>query len=296
LTKQFSQSEKSPVGLLGVGLVGSALAERLLAADYQFCAYDPTPKAKHRIEGLGGRLMASEAEVAEHCRCLLLSLPGPKEVRLVVGLIYEHLRPGDIIIDTTTGDPNSVEAIAAELEPLGVSYLDATLGGSSRQIAAGEAIVICGATEPAFAAAEDLLRSFGTAVFHTGAPGTGTRMKLVLNLVLGLHRAVLAEGLEFARSSGIDPQRALEILKAGPAYAKVMDTKGQKMLLEDFHPEARLSQHWKDVRLMLESAKSNGAMLPLTRVHEGLLRSAYNSGWGLEDNSAIIKVFQEKKQ
>ena len=173
----------------------------------------------------------------------------------------------------------------------GVEYLDASLGGSSRQIALGESIVMCGATDAGFAAAGDILRNFGATVFHTGLPGSGTRMKLVLNLVLGLQRAVLAEGLEFARSSGVDPQRALEVLQAGPAYARVMDTKGQKMLTRDFRPEARLEQHRKDVGLMLVSAKQNGAYLPFTRLHEELLAAACERGWGGEDNSAIIKMF-----
>ena len=119
-------------------------------------------------------------------------------------------------------------------------------------------------------------------------------MKLVLNLALGLQRAVLAEALEFARHSGIDPARALAILRSGPAYAKVMDIKGEKMLYGAAEPEARLAQHWKDVRLMLECADRNGAFVPLTRLHDQLLASAVDSGWGAEDNSAIIRVFRGK--
>ena len=117
-------------------------------------------------------------------------------------------------------------------------------------------------------------------------------MKLVLNLVLGLNRAVLAEGLSFARSSGIDPALALEILKAGPAYSKAMDVKGQKMLSEDFTPEARLSQHLKDVRLILDQARQQGRMLPLSEVHRTLLEKAETAGYGAADNSAIVKAFE----
>lgn len=237
-------------------------------------------------------MLASEEEVAVRCRCLIFSLPGATEVRTVVNRISPVLQRGDIIVDTTTGDPDDVEAIAAELLEAGVFYLDATLGGSSRQIANGEGIVICGGSDEAFAAMEPMLRSFGSTIFHTGAAGTGTRMKLAMNLVLGLQRAALAEGLEFARSSGIDPQLALDVLKAGPSYSRAMDTKGPKMLSGNFEPEARLAQHWKDVRLIQKSGLANGASLPLTEVHEALLHAAADAGWGAEDNSAIIKVFQ----
>ncbi|MCX6612365.1 MAG: NAD(P)-dependent oxidoreductase, partial [Acidobacteria bacterium] len=270
---------------------GTALAQRLLAAGFSVFVFDPSSEARMRIESIGGKVLASEAEVARQCRRLILSLPGPKEVLEVMNTISGDLRSGDVILDTTTGDPESVEKLCKELEARGVSYLDATLGGSSRQISAGEAIVLCGSSPEAFTATEDLLAEFGRQVFHTGATGSGTRMKLVLNLVLGLQRAVLAEGLAFAGKSGVDPQLALEILKAGPAYARVMDTKGKRMLSEDFQPEARLAQHWKDVGLMQQSARSNGAKIPLTDLHEKLLRGAVDAGWGGEDNSAIIKVF-----
>ena len=289
MTKEFSQSESRPIGLLGIGLVGSALAARLIAAGYPVAGYDPAPEAGPRLLGLGGRSLPTARAVGRLCHRFVFSLPTSDEVEAVVEEL--SLAAGDLIIDTTTGDPARVESLSRGLAQQGVEYLDASLGGSSRQIALGEGIVMCGASDAGFAAAADLLRNFGAPVFHTGEPGSGTRMKLVLNLVLGLQRAILAEGLEFARHGGVDPQRALEVLAAGPAYAKVMDTKGLKMLNGDFRPEARLAQHWKDVRLMLAMAGENGAHLPFTRLHEELLAAACDLGYGPEDNSAIIKMF-----
>lgn len=276
--------------------MGSALAERLVRAGYATFAYDPDPQAIERLTKLGGHSLPDSTAVAKQCRRIVLSLPGPTEVCAVVSEISATLLPGDVILDTTTGDPDAVLRIAEQLAARGVMYLDATLGGSSRQIASGDAIVVCGASASGFNAAKDLLNTFSKQVFHTGPPGTGTRMKLVLNLAIGLHRAVLAEALEFARRSGIEPARALEILKSGPAYSKAMDTKGPKMITGDFVPEARLSQHLKDVRLMLQCGKENDSMLPLTEAHERLLAAADEAGWGAEDNSAIIKVFQRNGQ
>lgn len=283
--------EPSCIGLLGVGLAGSAIAKRLFAAGYSLCAFDPAAGAADRIEALGASWRGSEREVAADCRCLLLSLPGPVEVRGVMNSISPILRAGDLILDTTTGRPSDVDEFAASLSVKGVGYLDATLGGSSGQIARGEAIVICGAEVADFVRANGILRAISDRVFHTGPPGSGTRMKLVMNMALGLHRAVLGEALAFARSNGIDPEQALEVLKSGPAYSRVMDTKGAKMIHSDFTPEARLAQHWKDVRLMLECAEQKGASVPLTRLHDQLLALAVDAGWGAEDNSAIAKVF-----
>lgn len=292
----FSHSETRMVGQIGLGLAGGALATRLRQAGFQTNGFDPAAEAARKYLALGGQLEPSGRAVAAKCRVLVFSLPGPEEVRSVLEEIGPCLQPGHLIIDTTTGDPESVEGYARDLAATGVEYLDATLGGSSRQIASGDAVVMCGASEAGFERAREIVGCLGHPVFHTGPPGSGTRMKLVMNLVLGLQRAVLAEGLEFARKSGIDPERALEILRSGPSYSAVMDTKGRKMVAQDFLPEARLVQHWKDVQLILAAAAGNGARLPLTAVHDDLLRSAYEAGWGLEDNSAIIKVYQEKLQ
>lgn len=242
-----------------------------------------------------GGTVGSPEQIAKICRRILFSLPSSAQVEETVERIEPSLSPGTIILDTTTGDPEIVEAIARRLAAKEVFYLDAEIGGSSKQVETGEAIVICGGVEQGYLNARDILSAIGGRVFHTGRAGTGTRMKLALNLAIGLHRAVLAESLEFANANGIERERALEILKAGPAYSKAMDVKGSKMLSGDFRPEARLQQHLKDVRLILKTGAMRGAHLPLSRVHESILSEAVESGFGTEDNSAVIKVFESNR-
>ena len=121
--------------------------------------------------------------------------------------------------------------------------------------------------------------------------GSGATAKLIVNLVLGLNRAVLAEGLSLARSCGVDLTQMLAILQSGAAYSRAMDTKGPKMLSGDFTPQARLDQHWKDVRLILELGRQQGATLPLSQVHHELLERASAMGFGASDNSAVIRAF-----
>jgi 3-hydroxyisobutyrate dehydrogenase-like beta-hydroxyacid dehydrogenase len=281
------------VGIIGVGLLGTALAGRLANAGFPLRGFDPDAGARARLQTLGGVPLSSSEEVARSCRRIVLSLPGPPQVRETVEAIEGSLQPGSIVLDTTTGDPADVEMHAALLARRGISYLDCEIGGSSKQMAAGEAIVICGGDSPAFENCRDILNAISPTIFHTGPAGTGTRMKLALNIAIGLHRAVLAESLAFAERQGIDPRLALEILKAGPAYSRAMDVKGQKMLSSDFTPEARLSQHLKDVRLILEAAQSAGARTPLSAIHKQLLSEAVDRGLGACDNSAIIEVFRK---
>ena len=117
-------------------------------------------------------------------------------------------------------------------------------------------------------------------------------MKLITNLVLGLNRAALAEGLVFAETIGVDPSAALDVLKGSVAYSRTMDTKGRKMIDRDFRVLAKLSQHLKDVRLMLDAARKAEVKLPLTTLHADLLSQAEAAGYGEADNSAVINAIR----
>ena len=119
-------------------------------------------------------------------------------------------------------------------------------------------------------------------------------MKLVFNLVLGLNRAVLAEGLAFAKASGLDPRAALAVLRSGAAASAVMETKGEKMLNREFTPQARLAQHLKDVHLILQTAESHSTPLPFSTLHRSLLSDLADQGYGDEDNSAILRAYDTK--
>lgn len=280
------------IGLVGMGLLGSALAERFLASGFEVIGYDTDPGRCDHLRGLGGQPVASAQQVAAACRRTVLCLPNSGIVAGVLDEIAPVLPEGSILVDTTTGDPEQMAGFGARLAERRIGYLDASVSGSSRQARAGEAVVVAGGDPDTYAKCADLFACFAKRAFHVGPCGYGARMKLVLNLVLGLNRAVLAEGLAFAAASGLPPATALEILKAGPAYSRVMDIKGEKMLAKDFTAEARLSQHLKDVRLILAAGERRGALLPLSALHRRLLEQVEAAGLGSADNSAIIEAFR----
>jgi 3-hydroxyisobutyrate dehydrogenase-like beta-hydroxyacid dehydrogenase len=170
-------------------------------------------------------------------------------------------------------------------------YIDATVAGSSDQVRAREVVVLAGGAAADVEEAAPLFDAFAERTFHVGGRGAGASMKLIVNLVLGLHRAVLAEGLTLARAMGLDPDLTLEVLRASPAYSVAMDRKGTKMLQRDWSPEARLRQHHKDVRLILGEAERHQIALPLSELHDRLLSRAEELGFGDADNSAILEAF-----
>jgi 3-hydroxyisobutyrate dehydrogenase-like beta-hydroxyacid dehydrogenase len=277
--------------MIGLGLLGSSLAQRLLDHDYPVLGYDVEAERRREHEARGGAVAESPPAVAEQCSTILLSLPNSAISRQVVSAMATSLQPGTRVIDTTTGAPEDAVSIAASLAGRDVVYLDATVAGSSDQARRGDILLLVGGDELSFQACEELFAQLARQIFYCGPAGSGAKMKLVVNLVLGLNRAVLAEGLAFARCTGIDPARALEVLKAGPTYSKVMDTKGAKMVSGEFTLEARLAQHLKDVQLILASGEVSDAKLPFSTLHARLLTDLAERGLGAADNSAIIRAF-----
>lgn len=282
------------LGLIGLGLLGSALASRAIASGWTVSGYDLESARRDELASTGGHACHSAAEAASAGRFLLLVLPDDTIAGRVLSELADaaKLPPGSVVLDATTGAPEAAERLALELAARGATYLDTTVSGSSEQVRRGEALLMVGGPAEAVAQAHGLLAALAPRVFHTGAVGSAARMKLVTNLVLGLNRAALAEGIAFARALGVDPTEALEILSAGPAASRVMQSKGPKMLTADFSPQARLSQHLKDVRLMLDAASRTGQRLPFTETHREVLETAERLGLGALDNSAILRAIE----
>lgn len=283
---------ESKVGLIGVGLLGSALAERMCGAGFVVSGFDRDWVHYDQLQPPRATVVKkpSPNQLAAEHDVIVMCLPDSSIVKSVVDLMVSDLRPGMLLIDATTGDPDVAVEIADRLAKQQVGYIDATIAGSSEQARRGEAVVVTGGSAENVRRAESILKSWSDQRFHVGPAGSGQRLKLVINLVLGLNRAVLAEGLNLARAAGIDPTAALEVLKATPAYSRVMDTKGTKMITRDFSPQAKLAQHRKDVGLIRELGRKCEAATPLSDLHEELLKSAVEMGLADADNSAIIEV------
>lgn len=277
---------REPVGLIGLGLLGSALALRLSAAGFAVvgCDIDPAKSA-------AGERVASAREVAARCRRIVVCVLTAEQSAQALASMGDALAPGALVVDTTTGDPDAMAALGEALAARGVGYVDAAIGGGSTQVRAGDALVLAGGRDADLAAAADLLDAFGREVRRMGGPGDGARAKLVFNLVLGLHRAALAEGLGLARALGLDLPATLEALMAGAARSAAMEAKGAKMLARDFAPQARLDQHLKDVLTIRAAARTHGARTPLSDTHADLLRALADAGHGGLDNSAVLLAY-----
>ncbi|MEZ6049159.1 MAG: NAD(P)-dependent oxidoreductase [Planctomycetaceae bacterium] len=284
----------STVGIIGVGLLGSAIAERLLAEGFDVVGFDLSPAANAWLKEQGGIASERPAEVLQQSSHVIVCLPNSKISSELLQSLESEFQAGDLVIDVTTGHPDEMAAMGERLAALEVGYLDATVGGSSQQTRDRESILMVGGSAECMQRAAEILNSFSKQQFHVGPCGAGARMKLVVNLVLGLNRAVLAEGLSFAERNGFELDQALEILKASPAWSLVMDKKGEKMIHQNYEPQARLAQHLKDVCLILDVGAQEEIPLPLSEIHRTLLETARDKGFAEADNNAVFEAYRRK--
>lgn len=283
------------IGLIGIGLVGSSLVRRFRAAGFDCLGYDISKEAVNRAVTDGMTPAESPAELGGAARRVVLSLPNSDVVETVVegsdGLVH-GLQRGDLVIDTTTSDPERCAQLAARLSGRGIHFLDATILGSSKMVAEGSALVMVGGEADQLERGRDILETFASRIYHMGPNGKGAEAKLIVNLVLGLNRLVLAEGLLLGKKAGVDLTVMLDVLKQGAAYSKVMDQKGDKMISEDFTTEAKLAQHLKDVGLILDMGMKQDLKLPVSALHAEVLRAGVEAGYADQDNSAVIKALE----
>lgn len=290
-------ASRATVALCGLGLVGSALARRLAGGGWSVVGYDVRPEACEAFRASGHAVAASLRELGRAADTVLLAVFDTRDVLAVLEGEGGLLAPGHgvrTVIDCSTGDPAALEPLSLRLAAQGIAFIEAPLSGSSQQIAEGDATLLLGGDSHAIAQAEPLLSALAHTRVHVGGAGMGARAKLATNLVLGLNRAALAEGMVFAQSLGIQAERFLQLVLASPARSAAAEAKGPLMVREDFAPQSRIRQHLKDVELMLQAARSAGIALPLSEVHAQLMRDAVAAGDGDLDNAAILRQIRRE--
>jgi 3-hydroxyisobutyrate dehydrogenase-like beta-hydroxyacid dehydrogenase len=286
-----------PIGIIGLGLMGAVFARRLIDAGYNVIGFDIDATKTAAFADNGGRAAASIAEVGRGCDVIVLAVFNTEQVEGVVetallGSLGDQ--SGKIVLCTSTCDPDRIEALAARVGKRGLRFLETPVSGTSDQVRRGDGVGLLGGDETIAAEIGPLLDVLFPKRFHVGAVGDGGRAKLAVNLILGLNRLALAEGLVFASRLGLDPEAFFRVARGSAAYSQVMDTKALKMIRGDFSPEGRARQTLKDAHLMLEQAQRKGQQLPLLAVNAAVLESCVRHGEGDLDNSVVINEIRRR--
>jgi 3-hydroxyisobutyrate dehydrogenase-like beta-hydroxyacid dehydrogenase len=292
-------SERLQVGIIGVGLLGQAFVHRLRGAGFGVVGFDVDPAKTAKLVDLGGRTALSVADLARRCDPLVLAVFSTDQVETVV---ESELLPalgegsGKIVLCASTCDPERIAALGRRVATRGLRLLETPVSGASGQVSRGEGVGLIGGDPRVVAAVEPVLRAMFPTYFHIGEIGDGGRAKLAVNLILGLNRLAVAEGLVFAERLGLDPEAFLKVARSSAAYSQVMDIKGAKMIRGEFAAEGRISQHLKDVHLMLEQAERVKQQLPLLEIHADVLEACVRHGEADLDNSAVIKEIRRRRR
>jgi len=290
-------SERLQVGVIGIGLLGQAFVHRLRGAGFEVVGFDVDPAKTAKLADLGGHTALSVADLARRCDPIVLAVFSTDQVEAVV---ESELLPalgegsGKIVLCASTCDPERIAALGQRVATRGLRLLETPVSGASGQVSRGEGVGLIGGDPHVVAAVEPVLRAMFPTYFHIGEIGDGGRAKLAVNLILGLNRLAVAEGLVFAERLGLDPEAFLKVARSSAAYSQVMDIKGAKMIRGEFAAEGRISQHLKDVHLMLEQAERVKQQLPLLEIHADVLEACVRHGEADLDNSAVIKEIRRR--
>jgi 3-hydroxyisobutyrate dehydrogenase-like beta-hydroxyacid dehydrogenase len=286
------------VGVIGLGLLGSAIAERLVAAGFRPNGFDIDPATRAAFERRGGVFAQSLAEIAMRCDPLVLAVYNTEQVEAVVecGILPAvGVRSDKTVLCASTCDPDHVAALAQRVASQALHLLEIPISGTSEQVRKGEGVGLLGGDPEKLQEVSEIVEAITPTHFHVGEVGNGGRAKLAINLILGLNRLALAEGLVFAERLGLDADSFLAVARKSASYSQVMDTKGAKMVRGEFTPEGRIRQTLKDVKLMLAQAGTRGQQLPLATLNEEILEACVRQGEGDDDNSAVIREIRRRR-
>ena len=289
-------NDKMSVGFVGLGLMGNALAHRLIEANHSVIGFDVDENKRKAFRSIGAISASSLADIAAHGTPIILSVFDTDQVEDVLNALAGLLgsRSGKIIICTSTCDPERLTDIGIRAAEHGLRLVEAPISGTSDQVLRGRGVGLIGGDVAAIDEVKEILDVLFQRRFYLGQIGNAGRAKLAINLILGLNRLALAEGLVFAERMGLDPEAFLNVARGAASYSQVMDTKGPKMVRGDFTPEGRVKQTLKDFHLMLDQARKLEQQLPLAALNVQMLEACVRNGEGEQDNSIVIQEIRRR--
>ncbi|MFL5424922.1 MAG: NAD(P)-dependent oxidoreductase [Myxococcales bacterium] len=280
------------IGVVGVGLLGSAVSSVLLEAGHPLVVHDLVAEKVDALVKRGARGARSAADVATNARVVFTVLPTLESVEEAIGEVLFAATKETVIVQMSTISPDLAVRMDEAARSRGAALLDAPVSGTSAMVARRDCVITVGGDRARFDTCRIILEELAKKVFHVGACGMGSYLKLVTNLVMGLNGVVLAEGLTLARRAGLDPAQTLEILRHGAAASKILEGRGPLMVEGRFDAMMKVDLFLKDIRLMLEAGQSLHVPLPLASAMQQFYTAAYASGQAKDDLATVVRVYE----
>jgi 3-hydroxyisobutyrate dehydrogenase-like beta-hydroxyacid dehydrogenase len=284
----------STVGLVGLGSMGSGMAQSLLRAGLQVHGFDLDAKAVERFEAAGGR-GGSLPEVAPGLDALVMVVVNAAQMEaLLFGEpgVAAALRPGALVVGCATVAPEAARGFEKRLKEAGLLYLDAPISGGAAKAAEGQLTMMASGSPDAFAAAEPLLQAMAATVFRLGeTAGPASAMKIVNQLLAGVHIAAAAEAMTFGMTQGVAPADCLEVISKCAGSSWMFENRGPHIVEGDYRPRSAVEIFVKDLGIVSDVARAARFSAPLTAAALQQFLAASGMGLGHEDDAAVAKVY-----
>jgi 3-hydroxyisobutyrate dehydrogenase-like beta-hydroxyacid dehydrogenase len=283
------------IGIVGVGLLGSAVASRLLDGRFEVVGYDTRSEQVAALRARGLRPAATLSEAAAGADAVFTILPSLEAVDAAVrgpGGLVETMPPTATIVQMSTISPPLTRALGAAAARRGVGFLDTPMSGTSSMVARGDCTIFVAGDRARVDACQPAFTAIARKTIYVGETGLATVAKLATNLLVGLNTAAVAEALVLGAKGGLAPAQLLDILKDSAAGSRMLEVRGPLMVDHKFDAQMKTELFLKDFKLMLEEGLRVGAPLPLTSLTEQLTLATVAAGRGGEDIAAIITTLE----
>ncbi|WP_432176338.1 L-threonate dehydrogenase [Streptomyces sp. Tue6028] len=283
------------VGVVGLGAMGLGMARSLRAAGYDVGVHDLRPDVAAGFARDGGTAFASPGELAADADVLVCVVVNAAQVESVLfdaDGAAEGLRPGAVFVMCSTVDPSWSARLEERLAERGVLYLDAPISGGAARAAAGELTMMTSGPAAAYALADPVLDAMSGTVYRLGEKaGLGSKVKIVNQLLAGVHIAAAAEAMALGIRAGVPAEALYEVITHSAGNSWMFENRMAHVLAGDYTPLSAVDIFVKDLGLVLDSARPERFPLPLAATAHQMFLQASASGLGTEDDSAVIKIF-----
>ncbi|RKF46771.1 L-threonate dehydrogenase [Paraburkholderia fungorum] len=283
------------VGVIGLGAMGMGVARSLLRAGFQVHACDLRSEILQAFVAAGGVGCASPAELGAQCEVLVTLVVNAAQTEAVLfgaqGAVAA-MKPGSVVIASATVAPDFASALGRRIEAAGLQMLDAPVSGGAARAASGEMTMMTSGPDAAYAACEDVLAAMAGKVYRLGqAHGAGSKVKIINQLLAGVHIAVAAEAMALGLREGVDPDALYEVITHSAGNSWMFENRVPHILSGDYAPLSAVDIFVKDLGLVLDTARGSKFPLPLSAAAHQMFMMASTAGHGGEDDAAVIKIF-----
>lgn len=296
LTMEEAGAVRPVVGVIGLGSMGGGVARSLLRQGFTTRVHDVRPTVVADFAAAGAVPCGTPAQVAAGCQVLIVLVVNAEQTEAA---LFGHdgaavaLKPGSVAILSATIAPDVAERFGARLGELGVLMLDAPVSGGAAKAASGEMTIMASGTSAAFAACEQVLAAIAARVYRLGdEPGQGSKVKMINQLLAGVHIAAAAEAMALGIKAGADPQALFEVISNSAGSSWMFQNRVPHILSGDYTPLSAVNIFIKDLGIVLDTARKYPFPLPLTSAAHQMYLATSARGHGAEDDSAVIKMFQ----